>query len=159
MRKELMLAPVSLLDLSRLGRTTLENLHAKGACPDTNSLVGIAEGVILPRGGVERLRIWRGKVFHREEDGLAGGHNRLGVGLFEFRRYRFIASRKRSVFSDRDVVFIDHDLPGNPRLVRRFHDELIEITPGLYLASSHLRVSGDLRYMSHFALDLRMSTE
>lgn len=159
MSNPLMHTPVSLSDLSILDRGRLKALHAHGTCPDVNSLVGIADGLILPKAGVGRLRLWRGKVFHREADGIAGGHNRLGVGPFEFRRYRFIASQKRSSFSNRDVVFINHDLPGNPSWVRRFHDELVEITPGLYLATSHITVSGELRFMSHFALDLRANAK
>ena len=45
---------------------------------------------------------------------------------------------------------IDH--ASNPPYVRRFHDELVEIEDGLYLATSHHRNGDDLRYLCHFAL-------
>lgn len=143
--------PIS--DLSLLSRTELAQLHAHGHCPNPESLHGVADGLILPVGGLQRLKIWRGKVFHHEAAGLVGGFNRIGLGPLEFRRYRFRASRARSIFSDRDVLLIDHNLPGNPDWVRRFHDELVEVSPGLYLASSHLRVRNQLRFMSYFTLD------
>lgn len=144
---------MSASDLSRLSRAELAQLHAQGRCPDPESLHGIADGLILPVDGLQRLNIWRGKIFHHEAAGLAGGFNRLGLGAFEFKRYRFRVLRTRSVFSDRDVLFIDHDLSGNPGWVRRFHDELVDVSPGLYLASSHLRVRDELRFMSYFTLD------
>ena len=80
------------------------------------------------------------------------GLNRLGVGPMEIRRYRFTARVARSLFSDRDVIFLDHDDPGNPASVRRFHDELVAIEEGLYLATSHYRTGERLRYLCHFAL-------
>lgn len=46
---------------------------------------------------------------------------------------------------------MDHDLPGNPGWVRRFHDEMVEMKPGLYLTSSHWKTAGRLRYLSYFA--------
>ena len=43
------------------------------------------------------------------------------------------------------MIFLDHDDPGNPASVRRFHDELVAIDDGLYLATSHYRTGERLR--------------
>ena len=75
-----------------------------------------------------------------------------GLGPLEIQRYRFTARTGRSLFSDRDVLLLDHDRPENPSYVRRFHDELVELEAGLYLATSHHRSGVDLRYLCHFAL-------
>jgi hypothetical protein len=41
---------------------------------------------------------------------------------------------------DRQVLKIDYDLPGNPRLtIRRVLDELVQVADGLYLGKAHLR--------------------
>ncbi|HEX6383492.1 MAG TPA: hypothetical protein VF177_02375 [Anaerolineae bacterium] len=41
---------------------------------------------------------------------------------------------------DRQVLKIDYDLPGNPRLkVRRVLDELVQVAEGFYLGKAHLR--------------------
>lgn len=140
-------------DLARLDRAGLAALHARGRCPEMAALEGKAEGLILDPRWLEPLRAWRGKVFSADRRGKVVGINRLGIGPFEYHRYRFEARRARSAFSDREVVLLDHDNPGNPGWVRAFHDELVGIGPGLYLCCSHLKVAGRLRYMSYFAFD------
>ena len=50
------------------------------------------------------------------------------------------------------MIFLDHDNPSNPERVRRFHDELVRIEDGLYLATSHYRTGDELGYLCHFAL-------
>ena len=98
------------------------------------------------------LRLWRGKVFSTSESGEVTGLNRIGVGPMEVRRYRFTARVGRSLFSDRDVLLLDHDTAANPPYIRRFHDELVRVDDGLYLATSHYRVRDELRLLCYFAL-------
>lgn len=142
--------PLCLDRLAGLGHQALRALHDAGRCPDPDDFAGVAEGRILhPRYG-DLLRLWRGKVF--DHDGRGGGCNRLGIGSFEFRRYRFGARVARSVFRDREILLLDHDRTDNPVWVRRFHDEVVQVRPGLYLASSHFRIQGRLRYAAYFAL-------
>lgn len=142
--------------LESLRGTDLHTLHASGARPDPVDLHGVLDGVVLSGHlssfGVRSLRVWRGKVFTHHADGVTGV-NRLGLGPLEVRRFAFCARIAPSAFGDREVVFLDHDLPGNPNSVRRFHDELVRIEDGLYLASSHHRQpDGTLRFLCHFAL-------
>jgi len=142
--------------LASLRGTNLRELHAKGICPPVKDLHGAIDGIVLNgRLGaplIRELGLWRGKVFDRDEHGTVTGLNRLGVGPIEIRRYRFTARVAPSLFDDRDVVLLDHDRPENPAKVRRFHDELVEIEQGLYLATSHYRTGEDLKYLCHFAL-------
>ena len=151
--KESLTLPDSFEALAQLDRQGLREAHSRGACPEPGKLDGVAEGLILDPVWFERLRLWRGKVFHSDSKGRAFGQNRLGVGPFEFRRYQFKASKAQSAFSNRKVVILDHDLPGNPYWVRIFHDELVEMRPGLYLTCSHLRIGRRLQYASYFAFD------
>jgi hypothetical protein len=142
--------------LASLRGADLRDLHVNGTCPPVEDLHGVMDGVVLNgRLGapfVRELGLWRGKVFDRDDLGKVTGLNRLGFGLIEIRRYRFTARVAASLFGDRDVVRLDHDLPNNPSRVRRFHDELVEVEPGLYLATSHYRTGDDLKYLCHFAL-------
>jgi len=142
--------------LASLRGADLRDLHAKGTCPAVEDLRGVIDGIVLTgRLGapfVRGLGLWRGKVFERDEHGAVTGLNRLGVGPIEIRRYRFTARVAPSRFDDREVVFLDHDRTENPARIRRFHDELVEIEPGLYLATSHYRTGDDLSYLCHFAL-------
>lgn len=137
--------------LKALRQADLAALHAKGSCPDPTDLRGAIDGSVLTEPVMRELRIWRGKVFDNV-DGSVTGLNRLGVGPLEVRRYRFTAHVGPSLFGDRDVVLLDHDSDANPPYIRRFHDELVQIDSGLYLATSHYRVNGTLRYLCHFAL-------
>lgn len=141
--------------LALLRDADLRQLHAAGVAPDHAELSGVIDGAVLD-GGLGRplvrdLRLWRGKVFERA-GGAVTGMNRLGLGPFEVRRFRFEARVARSLLGDRDVMLLDHDLPGNPSYVRRFHDELVEIDTGLYLATSHHWDDDELRFLCHFAL-------
>lgn len=133
----------------------LASLHAAGACPDPGELRGTLEGVVLTGSlalpGIRDLGIWRGKRFD-DVDGVRGGLNRLGLGPLEVRRFRFTVRRAESRFSAREVLFLDHDRPDNPERIRRFHDELVRVEPGLYLATSHHGTGDDLRLLAYFAL-------
>lgn len=145
--------PDNLEALKLMSKEQLENAHQQGLCPEISRLNGIAKGVILDPLWFEALHLWRGKVFHTAPNSHPSGFNRLGIGSFEYLRYRFNATVSQSAFSERDVILLDHDLPGNPYWVRIFHDELVEMREGLYLASSHLKIGKKLRYISYFAFD------
>lgn len=141
--------------LARLDVAALDALHATAQCPEPEDLVGVLDGAVLSgtlaANPWRRLRVWRGKELHSSGD-VVRGRNRLGLGPLEFRQFSFTARRARSSFSDRDVVLLDHDEPGNPSWVRRFHDELVEVAPGIHLATSHHRTPQGLRPLAHFAL-------
>lgn len=145
--------PSSLDVLEQMSKADLKEVHSKGKCPNISSLNGIAKGIILDPQWFESMHLWRGKVFNLSSAGDVSGFNRMGVGSFEYLRYRFNVRIGQSAFSDRNVIFLDHDLPENPYWVRIFHDELVEMREGLYLASSHLRIGKKLRYVSYFAFD------
>ncbi|GAA4807930.1 hypothetical protein ACFQ0K_02500 [Nocardioides caeni] len=142
--------------LATLRGQDLRALHAGGSVPSLDELSGSIDGAVL-NGGLGRplvrdLRPWRGKLFEPDDHGTVTGFNRLGVGPLEVKRFRFTARVAKSLFSDRDVVFLDHDNANNPGYIRRFHDELVAIDEGLYLATSHYRDGERLRYLCHFAL-------
>jgi hypothetical protein len=142
--------------LAALRGQDLRALHAQGSVPSLDELNGSIDGAVLNgqlgRPLVRDLRLWRGKLFERGDNGNVTGLNRLGVGPLEVKRFRFTARVAQSLFSDREVVFLDHDNANNPASVRRFHDELVAIGEGLYLATSHYRDGERLRYLCHFAL-------
>jgi len=105
---------------------------------------------------LERLRIWRGKHFDEAvagNDVKAGrGKNRVGFGPYELLRYRFEARVARSIFEDRMILELDHDFDDNPGWVRRFHDEVVKVSPGLFVATTHWRLRGRLIHLGYFAL-------
>lgn len=142
--------------LAALRGQDLRALHAQGTVPSLDELRGSIDGAVLNgRLGqplVRDLRLWRGKVFERDTNDAVTGFNRVGIGPLEIGRFQFTARVAQSLFSDREVVFLDHDNANNPGYVRRFHDELVSIDEGLYLATSHYRDGERLRFLCHFAL-------
>lgn len=147
--------PSSFEQLMPLDRKTLRKIHEAGKCPDLNDIEGVAKGIILDPVWFECLRLWRGKAFSKSAAGDVEGKNILGVGLISFQRYRFNVTSGKSAFSDQRVAFLNHDHEENPDWVRRFHDEMVELQPGFYLACSHYKARDSLRYMSYFAFDFR----
>ena len=148
--------PTYTLDsLAELDPATLDRIFAGGTCPEPTALAGVMDGRVLDgalaRPPLRGLRVWRGKAF-THDGGAVSGLNRIGLGPLSTRRYRFTARVQGSAFADRDVVLLDHDQPSNPSWVRRFHDEVVEVDDGVYLATSHHRTDGGLRFLCHFAL-------
>lgn len=147
--------PNSFEQLKSLDRKALKRVYASGTCPNLDDLKGAAKGVVLDPKWFDYIRLWRGKHFSRSGAGEVKGKNILGIGLFSYQKYQFDVSIERSLFSDRNIAYINHDYPVNPAWVRRFHDEMVELHPGFYLACSHYSLNNSLRYMSYFAFDFR----
>lgn len=138
--------------LETLSSHELKALHERGTCPDPGDLGGVMSGVVLASAVPRRLQPWRGKVLEQRASGEVIGLNRIAVGPTEILRYRFTATRARSAFGERDVVLLDHGTSTNPVWIRRFHDELVQIEPGLFLATSHYQAAGRLRLVAFFTL-------
>lgn len=145
--------------LARLRREQLAELHAQGTCPSLTMLTGVGDGLVLTVPVMRGLRLWRGKVFDRSDEGAVTGLNRLGIAGYEKRRYPFQARIAESAFSDRQVLLLDHDRWENPVYIRRFHDEVVQMDGDTLLATSHYNVAGKLRLLAYFAIQLRGDVE
>ncbi|NNG83327.1 hypothetical protein [Acinetobacter sp. ANC 5378] len=140
-------------DLKTLNIKDLNQLFKIGTCPKIESLNGSAKGRVIKPVWFKRLNLWRGKVFNLSSTGELTGLNRLGIGQIETQRYQFNARTGKSLFSDQDVLIINHDLSANPNWVRRYHDEMVQIDTHIYLATSYYRVGKKLKFVSYFAFD------
>lgn len=116
---------------------------------------------------------WQGKTFNPAEssgDNIFTNDSRW-LGYLNFPLYRgyrpdtpdtFRAFAFRTYTApgksdpDRQVLKIDYDLPGNPRLnVRRVLDELVQLDDGLYLGKAHLKWWwGHWQLIAYFSLQL-----
>ena len=125
---------------------------ATAPLPDPARMRGRAPGVIFAEQLPASLKLWRGKIFESAPGGGARGKNLMGAGLLVFPIFRFSIDIGESKFHEREILLINHDLRGNPRSVRRFHDELVAVSDSLCLASSHLPSGDGLRFVCHFTL-------
>ena len=160
----------------------LERLFLRGAPPDP-PLHGEARGIlltpVLPAPAEAGLRAflsawmpWQGKRF---DAGAASGDNLLAPGFrlpakllwpslrlepagpgrlagFPFRT----SAGPGELDPDREVLKLDYDVAGNPRLlVRSVLDELVQVAPGVHLGKMLVRPPGRRtpRVTGYFALE------
>lgn len=90
---------------------------------------------------------WQGKEFFATSN---TGINNFSDG----QRYKFKTYKAKSISSDKQVLKIDYDIPGNPFWIRRIVDELVEVEPGKYQGKVYLRYLPGLTFtLTYFTLE------
>lgn len=158
-------------DLARLSARALGALYDGGVVPsELTALDGRPKGRMLAvrlaeaAGAFDRLRRfagarafpWGGKSFFRVDARTGRGINRVRLGPLRFDWYPFDTRIARSLVDGLDTVMLDYDKPENPFFIRRIHDEIREIEPGLYLGPAMWKDdAGGAAHVLWFALDFR----
>jgi hypothetical protein len=141
-------APASLraADGVLIGRMLAWNRLARGP---------IARG--LRRFAVSPSFVWEGKTFAAAADGAGAGYNRVHLrGVLGHQHVFPFASRfGDSLLDGRRTIVIDYDRADNPWWMRRIHDELRELEPGLFLGLDLWRGKARSIGLVWFALDAR----
>lgn len=142
--------PFHTLDsLAQLSSGELEALYRAASCPATmHAADGALRGRMLAVRGVPgalaaALRrwaaspsfLWEGKTFEAEGDQRGSGFNRVFVpGVLGHQRlFPFATSFGSSAIDGARTLILDYDLAANPPVIRRIHDEIREVSPGLFL--------------------------
>jgi hypothetical protein len=162
--------------LARLSVRELDALYAKARCPDrVDVLAGHPRGRMLAvrtldgrrRGGAIRGVAaagwfpWGGKSF--SGTGTTGrGGNRVHLGG-RHELFPFLTEVKASVMDGAPCIALDYDLPDNPSFIRAIHDEVREVSPGLFLGPAMWKgkdweMAGPTLVL-WFALDTRVQAE
>lgn len=126
------------------------------------SVRGLPGGIAAPlrRWAASRSFLWEGKTFAASDDAKGVGHNRVNIpnvlgrqNLFPFDT-RFDAS----AIDGRPTLVLDYDLAVNPSYIRRIHDEIREVSPGLFLGPAMWKSDRTKKQLVlWFALDSRLS--
>lgn len=113
----------------------------------------------LRRFAVSPSFVWEGKTFAAETDDAGGGYNRVHLrGVLGHQHVFPFASRfGDSLLDGRRTIVIDYDRADNPWWMRRIHDEIREIEPGLFLGLDLWRGDARSTGLVWFALDARGS--
>jgi hypothetical protein len=79
--------------------------------------------------------VWEGKTFAASSDTRGMGHNRVFVprALGRQNLFPFATSFGPSAIDGKPTLVLDYDLDVNPSYIRHVHDEIREVTPGLFL--------------------------
>lgn len=157
-------------DLSRMRSDELLRLYEGGKVPKSMSaLDGPLTGRMLAvkkleSGGMaRRLRafagskkfLWGGKTFSSTSDREGTGINRVNAPgvLGRQNLFPFTTHFASSELDGKTAVILDYDHPENPPYIRRIHDEVREVSPGVYLGPAMWKGKRGPVTVLWFALD------
>jgi hypothetical protein len=97
---------------------------------------------------------WGGKSFHAVSADAGTGINRVHL-LGRHQLFPFQTRFGPSVIDGRRAILLDYDLPDNPLLIRKIHDEVREVSPGVFLGPAMWKSAKERTLVLWFALDTR----
>jgi hypothetical protein len=158
----------SLHTLDTLARRSSDELDALYRAATDGQLVGrmlairgmpTGIGRALGRWAKSDSFVWEGKTFSATSDTRGVGHNRIFVpGVFGRQNlFPFETLFGPSAIDGRPTLILDYDLRVNPPWIRRIHDEVREVSPGLFLGPAMWKGSRAKSLVLWFALDSRLS--
>lgn len=106
-----------------------------------------------------RSFVWEGKSFQATSDTRGDGHNRVFIPNVLGRQilFPFETSFGPSSIDGRPTLILDYDLAANPSYIRKIHDEIREVSPGLFLGPAMIKTASKKVHVLWFALDSRLS--
>lgn len=161
---------LTLDDLSMLRCEELAGLYEKGRLPDSlQALDGSPTGRMLAvrmldSGPLARLLrrvaawkrfVWAGKSFLAANDAEGNGINRIQAAGVLGRQdlFPFETHVGASALDGDKAIVLDYDLSDNPAWIRRVHDEVREVSPGVYLGPAMWKTRRGKVTLLWFALD------
>jgi hypothetical protein len=113
----------------------------------------------LRRWAAARSFVWEGKTFQATSDTRGDGHNRVNVprALGRQNLFPFETSFGPSAVDGKPTLILDYDLSVNPSYIRKIHDEIREVSPGLFLGPAMWKGERKKTHVLWFALDSRLS--
>jgi hypothetical protein len=160
---------LTLDDLAEKSFAELEALYRAGRAPASMADVdGALEGRMLAVRHLDRgpvgsaLRrfagsksfVWAGKTFRAAHAEGGRGINRVVLPPVLGRQdlFPFVTSIQPSLLDGRDTIVLDYDQPENPAYIRKIHDELRQVAPGLFLGPAMWKGDGTATTVLWFAL-------
>lgn len=167
----------SLHSLDTLARRSSEELDALYRTATVSSTMRAADGPLvgrmlavrglppglkgpLARWAASRSFVWEGKTFAADSDTHGSGINRISVpGVFGRQNlFPFDTLFGPSAIDGRPTLILDYELDVNPSYIRHIHDEVREVSPGLFLGPAMWKGAGGKKtLLLWFALDSRLS--
>jgi hypothetical protein len=166
-------ATLDLDALSRMDVAALGALYARGAHPThVDALEGNPRGRMLAVKTLDRgvaggvIRSFAGASFFPWGGKTFSGHGARGTGvnrLHLFGRHQLFPFHTRigeSAVDGAPCVVLDYDLPDNPSVIRKIHDEVREVAPGLFLGPAMWKTTTrGPALVLWFALDTRVQSK
>jgi hypothetical protein len=111
-------------------------------------------GAALRRFAASKSFVWAGKTFRASHAEGGRGINRVVLPPVLGRQdlFPFVTSIQPSLVDGRDTIVLDYDQPENPPYIRKIHDELRQVAPGLFLGPAMWQSGGAATTVLWFAL-------
>ncbi len=118
-----------------------------------------AMGTPLRRFAASRSFVWEGKTFQAASDTRGVGHNRVNIprALGRQNLFPFETLFGPSAIDGKPTLILDYDLDVNPSYIRHIHDEIREVSPGLFLGPAMWKGERAKSLVLWFGLDSRLS--
>ncbi len=160
--------PLTLDALAHLDAAALAQVYDKGTVPPSLAVLdGAPRGRMLASAGplgrgpvadgirrfsASRIFPWAGKSFTSASPTEGTGVNRVRLaGTREW--FPFATRVEASAVDGKPAIILDYDQPKNPAPIRRIHDELREVAPGLFLGPAMWKAGDGKRLLLWFAID------
>jgi len=166
----------SLHSLDSLAARSLDELDALYRAATVSSSMHAADGALVGRmltvrglppalGGplrrfaASRSFVWEGKTFQASSDTRGVGHNRVSIprALGRQNLFPFETLFGPSAIDGKPTLILDYDLDVNPSYIRHIHDEIREVSPGLFLGPAMWKGDKGKALVLWFGLDSRLS--
>lgn len=145
-------------DIKEMSAAQLGWLFDGGVVPNIEELAGgvVGHGLFPPsendacapcgawvRAFLESpLILWSGKRFDRQPDGRWVGRNLFFASPEGHAAFPMRPAIARSPASRRMVLRLDYRVEGNPPVMQRVYDEVVQVGPGLWLGRAYFRGTG-----------------
>jgi hypothetical protein len=144
--------------LYRAARVPATMHAADGALPGRMLAVrGLPDplGQPLRRWAASRSFVWEGKTFDAASDLRGSGHNRVNLPNVLGRQnlFPFATEFGPSAIDGKPTLILDYDLDVNPGYIRHIHDEIREVSPGVFLGPAMWKRDESKILVLWFALD------
>lgn len=172
------LHPGTAYDLDALARLSSDDLDRLYRSAKVSTTMHAADGALrgrmlavrgMPGALAAPLRrwaaapsfVWEGKTFEASSDSGGVGHNRVALRgvLGRQNLFPFATSFGPSALDGKPTLILDYDLDVNPAYIRRIHDEIREVSPGVFLGPAMWKrgagADGAKALVLWFALDAR----
>lgn len=146
-------------DLAAMSLDQLGELYAGGTVPDgfAQALDSKPKGRMIAVRGIDGVPVlnkvvdvfakhplfpWDGKSMAATSSATSDGINRIGPGG-KMTWFPFKTSVQSSVIDGNPTIVLDYEQDGNPVFIRKIHDEIREVAPGMYLGPAMAKVGKD----------------
>ena len=154
------LAEMSSAALDQLYRSAKQPTDLKGVDgkPKGRMLAVDAADQTMVMAGIRRFAAmgvfpWDGKTFSYSAGAEGRGINRVKLLVTQMDWFPFVTRIQPSAIDGKPCIYLDYEQPENPALIGKIHDEIREVSPGVFLGPAMWKRENGPLLILWFAVD------